>query len=98
MNPPYSAGIVDQFVAKLLDHYRTGDVTSAVVLTNNSTDTAWWQSLAERSTALCHLRGRRWFYAADGESGSPLQGQTLCYLGEQPGEFMRAFSEFGIVR
>jgi len=98
MNPPYTARLIDRFVFKLLEHHATGDVPAAIVLTNNSTDTGWWQALADRSTAVCHLRGRRWFYSPDGETGSPLQGQTLCYLGDDPAGFEISFSEFGVVR
>jgi ParB family chromosome partitioning protein len=99
MNPPYSTGLVDRFVAKLLDAYQTGDVPAAVVLTNNATDTRWWQSLARRSSAVCLLAGRIRFRTPDGDvAGAGLQGQTICYLGENArGVFVERFREFGVV-
>jgi phage N-6-adenine-methyltransferase len=97
MNPPYNAGLVDRFVAKLLDERAAGNVTAALVLTNNSTDTRWWQSMAERATAVCHLAGRVKFIAPDGEHGAPLQGQTICYLGDDADGFAKRFDGFGVV-
>jgi ParB family chromosome partitioning protein len=97
MNPPYSAGVVDRFVAKLLDEHHAGNVPAAVVLTNNSTDTRWWQSLARRSGAVCLLAGRVRFYGPEGEKGAPLQGQTVCYLGDNTSLFTERFDEFGVV-
>jgi DNA N-6-adenine-methyltransferase (Dam) len=96
MNPPYTAGLVDRFVAKLLDEFHAGNVTAALVLTNNSTDTRWWQSLARRSRVCC-LAGRVRFLDEDGNPGVPLQGQTVCYLGDDTSLFTERFDEFGVV-
>ena len=56
MNPPYSPGLVGSFVRKLLDEHHAGNVTAALVFTNNSTDTRWWQSLARRSNGCAARR------------------------------------------
>ena len=97
MNPPYTTGLVDRFAAKLLDEHRLGNVPAAIVLTNNSTDTEWWQALAGEATALCFPAGRVRFLAPDGEPGAPLQGQAICYLGPNITEFCQRFSEIGVV-
>lgn len=97
MNPPYSAGLVDQFVDKLLEEHVAGHVPAAAVLTNNSTDTIWWQSLGSAASAVCHLAGRVRFLAPDGERGAPLQGQTVCYLGPDASRFVDVFESFGVV-
>jgi phage N-6-adenine-methyltransferase len=98
MNPPYSTGVVDRFVFKLLDVFQSGDVPAAVVLTNNATDTRWWQALARRSAAVCMVAGRVRFRAASGEvAGAGLQGQSVCYLGDHVSTFTERFREFGVV-
>jgi DNA N-6-adenine-methyltransferase Dam len=97
MNPPYTAGLVGLFATKLLDEHHAGNVPAALALTNNSTDTRWWQSLARRSRGVCMLAGRVRFYDEDGNPGTPLQGQTVCYLGDDPAVFIERFDTFGVV-
>lgn len=98
MNPPYSTGLVERFVSKLLDAYDTGAVPAAIALTNNATETRWWQALGRRSAAVCMLSGRIKFRSATGEvAGAGLQGQTIAYLGADPDTFAKRFAEFGVV-
>jgi phage N-6-adenine-methyltransferase len=98
MNPPYSTGLVDRFVARLLEAHEAKDVTAAVVLTNNATDTRWWQALARRSSSVCCLAGRVRFRSETGEvAGAGLQGQTVAYLGDDPMRFADRFAEYGVV-
>jgi DNA N-6-adenine-methyltransferase (Dam) len=97
MNPPYTVRLIDQFIARLIDEHRAGNVTAALVLTNNSTDTGWWQSLARCSEGLCMLEGRVRFHSPEGERGTPLQGQTVAYLGAERSLFIERFDEFGVV-
>jgi len=47
LNPPYSRGVISRFVNKLLTEYHAGRVTAAILLTNNFTDTKWWQAAAK---------------------------------------------------
>ena len=96
MNPPYTTGRIDRFVDKLLEHYAAGDVSAAVVLTNNATETKWWQRLAQSSSAVCFVAGRiRFLSATGGDANSPLQGQTIVYLGPDHAQFIEAFQQFG---
>lgn len=98
LNPPYSTGLVDKFVLRLLDAYQSGDVKAAVALTNNATDTRWWQALARRSSGVCMLSGRIRFRSETGEvAGAGLQGQTIAYLGADRSAFVERFAEFGVV-
>lgn len=96
MNPPYAAGLIDRFIEKLCRHFIAGDVPMAIVLVNNSTDTAWFQSTARCASAVCFPSGRIKFIDEEGKaSGAPLQGQAILYLGSEPHSFVRLFEAFG---
>ena len=96
MNPPYAAGLVDQFAEKLVLHHTEGDVPMAIMLVNNSTDTGWFQTVAKVATAICFPNGRIKFHDENGDpKGAPLQGQAILYLGSEPHSFVRTFGEFG---
>jgi hypothetical protein len=94
MNPPYESGLIGQFAEKLCDSYAGGNVTSAIVLVNNATETRWFQSIAEQASAACFPKGRVKFWHPR-KVAVPLQGQAILYLGPNPDEFARAFSQFG---
>lgn len=102
MNPPYAQPLIRQFVDKLVDSYSAADVEQAIVLVNNSTETAWAQRLGRAATAICTPAGRIRFLDANGVlvPGSPLQGQQIYYLGDGAGasRFVGAFDMFGFAR
>jgi phage N-6-adenine-methyltransferase len=93
LNPPYAAGLVDKFIAKLL----SSDFTEAIVLVNNATETVWFQQMARRASAMCFPKGRVRFLDAVGKPGTPLQGQAVIYLGDKPHVFKIHFSQFGLI-
>lgn len=95
LNPPYAQPMIGNFCRKLIDSI--GPVSEAITLTNNATETGWGQVLLLRATAVCFPSGRVKFWAPGRES-FPLQGQMLCYYGEQSEAFRREFGEFGVVR
>lgn len=97
INPPYAARVIDQFVEKLVGHFLAGEVEQAVVLTNNATDTGWFQRLAREASAICFPAGRVRFLDPDGVEGAPLQGQAVTYLGDRPESFAKRFAGFGQV-
>lgn len=94
MNPPYESGLIGQFVEKLCDSFASGDVTAAVVLVNNATETRWFQLLAEHASAVCFPKGRVKFWHPR-KVAVPLQGQAVLYLGADIKAFVAAFSSFG---
>lgn len=95
MNPPYTAGLVDKFLAKLCRHYAEEDVPEAIVLVNNATETDWFQCAADHASAIGFPDGRVKFICPEGEKGAPLQGQALLYFGQNPELFKTHFQPFG---
>ena len=96
MNPPYAAGIVDQFVDKLYAEFSTGRVEEFIVLVNNATETRWFETLAVMATLIAFPRSRVRFWR-DGETASPLQGQAFVYAGPKPAHFFREFAERALI-
>ena len=96
LNPPYSQPLIGQFVDKLLAE--RDNIEAAITLTNNGTETGYGQSLLALCDAVCFPAKRIKFTNGDGEStGSPLQGQMVCYFGPDRDRFAAAFVEFGVV-
>ncbi|MDP3703016.1 MAG: DNA N-6-adenine-methyltransferase [Candidatus Omnitrophota bacterium] len=95
MNPPYGQ-LVGAFVGRLVQQFRDGIVTEAIVLVNaHSTDTAWFQPLWDHT--LCFTDHRINFEAPDGVGGGSTHGNVFIYLGPEPLNFRTAFQQFGAV-
>lgn len=93
MNPPYSKGLIDQFVDKII---YSGGVTAAIVLTDNKTDTKWFLELARWSSAMIFTVGRVDFlHGGKLEKGKHRRGQAIFYLGDEPQKFLDEFQKFG---
>ena len=96
MNPPYAQPWVELFAQRLTDFYETGAVSQACVLVNNATETAWFEVMARKASAICFPKGRVKFWHPEKES-APLQGQAVIYLGKESKAFVDAFADFGTV-
>lgn len=94
-NPPYATGLIGRFATRLAAEFRRG--STGIVLTNNATETAWFQELAGVSSAICFPLSRVRFLRPEGEAGAPLQGQAIFYSGEDADGFAERFAAFGIV-
>lgn len=93
MNPPYAQPLISQFIEKLTAN-RTFE--QAIVLVNNATETQWGQMLLRASDAVCFHQGRIRFIDPFGVAGqAPLQGQMICYIGENKTAFMNEFTQYG---
>jgi len=100
LNPPFSKP--SPFVMKMIEEYEAGNVESAIVLTNNSTETRWGQALLSRYP-VCFVganEGRRsrisfWRQTPDNPDPSNRYSQMIFYLGEDPQKFVDVFSKFG---
>src|SRR6185295_15755530 len=79
--------------------HQAGNVDSAILLTNNCTDTSWFHDAAAAANAICFTKGRIRFLNADGmTAGSPTQGQAFFYFGDKIGAFVKRFETIGFVR
>lgn len=96
LNPPYARKLIDQFIFRLLTSYQMGFCTEWVTLTNNVTETKWAQDLLGAAHCVCFIKGRIRFENAHGKKSGPLQGQMLCYGGENTKRFHRIFEDIGI--
>lgn len=91
MNPPYSTALLSQFADKLAN----SSFEQAIVLVNNATETAWFEKMVSKATAVVFHKGRIRFVKRDGEHGAPLQGQAFIYYGDNAGRFLDVFGQFG---
>lgn len=92
LNPPYNMPLIERFVDRIVNEYKSDIVTSAIVLTNNSTDTGWFHRLLEYP--VCFTRGRIQFWNGDDKLATR-QGQAIFYLGKDTDLFAKLFSLFG---
>lgn len=97
MNPPYASDLIGKFTTKLTQHYIKDDISEAVVLVNNATETTWFQEMANHATAIVLITPRIKFLSPDGGIGAPLQGQVVLYFGANREVFQREFEKFGLV-
>jgi len=96
LNPPYSKESIGLFAAKLVEE--TANLSQAIVLMNNATDTHWFHQIAKVAMAMCFVRGRIKFNDKTGTpSNSPVQGQVFIYVGGEVEKFSQVFSKFGFI-
>jgi phage N-6-adenine-methyltransferase len=97
LNPPYAAEWMDKFVDKLLEEHQAGNVSEAILLVHNFTDTGWWHAAAGRAAAIFFTRARIRFLKPDGTGAGPTNGSTFFYFGDRPDRFAAVFGEIGLV-
>lgn len=96
MNPPYSGDLIGLFAAKLAEHVNAGQVSAAIVLVNNATETGWFQELIAVASAVVFPRSRIRYLQPNGlPAATGLQGQAFIYIGRDPQRFIAQFSRFG---
>ncbi len=96
MNPPFTQGVIEQFVTKFLSQLDLGNVKAAIVLTDAATDTSWFRSLASRASAFVLTRRINFLKGGTFEAGSPTRGQAVFYFGNDSDKFYHAFAQFGL--
>jgi DNA N-6-adenine-methyltransferase (Dam) len=96
LNPPYHRALLSAFINKLVAEVDVGHVTSAIVLSNNCTDTDWFLTAASACTGVCFTQGRIHFLLSDGKQmGPPTQGQVFFYW-KNVNRFEEVFCRIGV--
>lgn len=97
LNPPFSRGLIDRFVAKFMEELAAQRFKAAIVLTNCDPSTEWFQTLLTACDCFC-LPAKRISFEIMGE---PVKGnffvQTFFYFGRDSAAFVEHFSEIGSV-
>jgi len=96
-NPPYAQPAISHFAEKMASEVEAGNVSEAVMLTHNYTDTKWFHRLVSAASAICFTRGRIKFESPSGAKAAPTQGQAFFYFGDNPNVFRSVFGEVGFV-
>lgn len=95
LNPPYG-GMSGPFVARLVEQFKAGITTEAIVLVNaNSTETKWFAPLWDYT--LCFTDHRIDFETPAGAKNGSTHGSVFVYLGKNVEAFAREFDQFGYV-
>jgi len=97
MNPPYSSNLIGRASARFLNQWKKHRFT-AIVLTNNSTETKWFQGLLCVANAICFVNHRISFWSSDGKATSGnTRGQVFFYFGSDVDQFRVVFGSIGKV-
>jgi hypothetical protein len=73
------------------------NIEQICILTNNATETEWYQQMIKSCSCVCFLKSRVKFIDVNGnESGAPLQGQSIMYFGDRSKNFIKEFNNYGI--
>jgi site-specific DNA-methyltransferase (adenine-specific) len=75
LNPPYSAGNIDRFMAKALEESQKGAVV--VCLVPCATDTRWWHQYSMKAQEIRFVKGRVRFVGYDEEGNQVKNSPTF---------------------
>jgi hypothetical protein len=97
MNPPYAAKLIKKAVEKFSEEYKKCNF-AGIVLTNNSTETRWFQCLAKYAKCICFTNHRISFDTHDEKFiSNNTRGQAFFYFGDNVDKFKNVFSKFGFI-
>ena len=92
LNPPYTNGVIQKFVSKLL----ASNFTSAIVLVDAATDTKWFGHLADACAGIVFTSGRvNCLPHGKKNSSNPTRGSAIFYIGDNAEKFFAEFEQFG---
>jgi ParB family chromosome partitioning protein len=96
MNPPYAQPLIANFARAVAAKFSNKEITEAIVLVNNATETEWFHEMIKHASAVCFPNGRIRFVNKEGKpGGAPLQGQAVLYFGSKIQKFISEFKSFG---
>lgn len=101
LNPPYSKtgnrSNQDIWSAQLIEQYRAGNVTEAILLVKSAMGYKWFENLW-CSWPTCFARKRISFIRSNGDDkGQSKMGTAFLYLGQNVERFVEVFRQFGRV-
>jgi hypothetical protein len=91
LNPPYSRGLIDDFIEKLI--VERGHIDQAIVLVQNQTDANWFHRLCSIASVVAFTRGRIGFYNVGVACSSPTTGSVFAYIGDAAARFHDNFED-----
>lgn len=98
MNPPYGRSTLSPAIRAFSNSWKKKQISQAIVLVNNATETRWFQELLTMCSAICLVRGRISFYNTDGkEISGNTRGQVFIYFGRNKQSFKSVFKEIGTI-
>ena len=53
MNPPYAQPLIANFAKAVAEKFSISEITEAIVLVNNATETEWFDDMAKNASAVC---------------------------------------------
>lgn len=95
LNPPYHRDLAPLFIDKLVAEFEAGHVKSAVLLTNNCTDTEWFLTAVRSCASVCFTNKRIRFTTPKSGEVLPTQGQAFFYFGPDVKRFEDTFCRVG---
>jgi hypothetical protein len=96
LNPPYSnkqcTRLLHQFASKFHNEWSSGNIGQAIVLINNTTETAAFDIFSKDAAVHAQTRSRIQFLSVEGrqETSNP-RGQVFFYYGRRIKRFTRLF-------
>jgi hypothetical protein len=95
LNPPYHRELAPLFINKLVQEVEAGHVEQAIMLTNNCTDTDWFDVALRACQSICFSHGRIKFTTEKSGEVLPTQGQAFFYFGLDAQRFEDVFCLIG---
>ena len=98
LNPPYGLTPENKssqavWSSALAEHFGSGDITSAILLVNASTDASWFAALWEMP--ICFVDHRIRFERPGKLAFQPTHGNVFVYFGTKSERFASLFAQFG---
>lgn len=95
LNPPYGED-GPPFIEKLIQEYKTENVTEFILLVNSrATDAEWFQSLYDG--IICFTDHRIDFDSPEEKNTSSTHGSCFVYFGHNEKKFAESFSKYGSI-
>jgi hypothetical protein len=98
LNAPYSRGMHLKFISKLIEEYRGGNVTEAIMLTGGFSGASWFTDALNACSGVCFTRHKITFIRPDG--APPMKASApwisaFFYFGPDVERFETVFSAIG---